>query len=149
MSKKQWIVTAAIILAIVTALSLYYVPRSVDRTVNLPDNEPLFIQGFVSDGVKDPILGYKTEDAEEMAAFLAALQPVEMRYINRKSVYEVGEVGADVFIRYEDGNDLRIYLSDNGAVRYDNKNYKCKDPAAVKDLLTQVQSWELYHESAP
>ena len=141
MSKKQWIVTAAIILAIVTALSIYCVPRSVDRTVNLPDSEPLFIQGFVSDGVKDPILGYKTEDAEEMAAFLAALQPVEMRYINRKSVYEVGKVGADVFIRYEDGNDLRIYLSDNGAVRYDNKNYKCSDPAALKDLLTQIQSW--------
>ena len=141
MSKKQWIVTAAIILAIVTALSLYYVPRSVDRTVNLPDSEPLFIQGFVSDGVKDPILGYKTEDAEEVAAFLAALQPVEMRYINRKSVYEVGKVGADVFVRYEDGNDLRIYLSDNGAFRYDNKNYKCSDPAVLKDLLTQIQSW--------
>ena len=141
MSKKQWIVTAAIILAIVTALSLYYVPRSVERTVTLPDNEPLFIQGFVSDGVKDPILGYKTEDAEEMATFLAALQTVEMRYVDRKSVYEVGKVGADVFIRYEDGNDLRIYLSDNGAVRYDNKNYKCSDPAALKDLLTQIQSW--------
>ena len=141
MTKKDWIVTAAIILASVTALSIYYVPRSVDRTVNLPDSELLFIQGFVSDGVKDPILGYKTEDAEEMAAFLAALQPVEMRYINQKSVYEVGKVGADVFIHYEDGNDLRIYLSDNGAVRYDNKNYKCNDPAVLKDLLTQIQSW--------
>lgn len=141
MSKKQWIVTAAIILAIVTAMCIYYVPRSVERTVNLPDSEPLFIQGFVSDGVKDPILGYKTEDAEEMAAFLAALQPVEMRYINRKSVYEVGKFSADVFVRYMDGNDLRIYLSDNGAVRYDNKNYKCSDPAALKDLLTQIQSW--------
>ena len=149
MTKKQWIVTVAIILAIVTALSLYYVPRSVDRTVNLPDSEPLFIQGFVSDGVEDPILGYKTEDAEEMAAFLAALQPVQMRYINRKNVYEVGKVSADVFIRYEDGNDLRIYLSDNGAVRYDNKNYLCSDPAALKALLTQIESWELYHESTP
>ena len=141
MTKKDWIVTAAIILAIVTALSLYYVPRSVERTVNLPDSEPLFIQGFVSDGVKDPILGYKTEAAEEMAAFLAALQMVEMRYVDRKSVYEVGKVGADVFVRYEDGNDLRIYLSDNGAVRYDNKNYKCSDPAALKGLLTQIQCW--------
>ena len=141
MSKKQWIVTAAIILAIVTALSLYYVPRSVDRTVNLPDSEPLFIQGFVSDGVEDPILGYKTEDAEEMAAFLAALQPVQMRYINRKNVYEVGKVSADVFIRYEDGSDFRIYLSDNGAVRYNDKNYKCNDPAVLKQLLTQIQSW--------
>lgn len=141
MTKKQWIVTVAIILAIVTALSLYYVPRSVDRTVNLPDSEPLFIQGFVSDGVEDPILGYKTEDAEEMAAFLAALQPVQMRYINRKSVYEVGKVSADVFIRYEDGSDFRIYLSDNGAVRYDDKNYKCNDPAVLEDLLVQIQSW--------
>lgn len=141
MTKKQWIVTVAIILAIVTALSLYYVPRSVDRTVNLPDSEPLFIQGFVSDGVKDPVLGYKTENAEEMAAFLAALQPVQMRYINRKNVYEVGKVGADVFIRYEDGSDLRIYLSDNGAVRYDDKNYKCNDPAVLEDLLVQIQSW--------
>lgn len=141
MTKKQWIVTVAIILAIVTALSLYYVPRSVDRTVNLPDSEPLFIQGFVSDGVEDPILGYKTEDAEEMAAFLAALQPVQMRYINRKNVYEVGKVSADVFIRYEDGSDFRIYLSDNGAVRYNDKNYKCNDPAVLKQLLTQIQSW--------
>lgn len=141
MTKKQWIVTVAIILAIVTALSLYYVPRSVDRTVNLPDSEPLFIQGFVSDGVEDPILGYKTEDAEEMAAFLAALQPVQMRYINRKNVYEVGKVSADVFIRYEDGSDLRIYLSDNGAVRYNDKNYKCNDPAVLEQLLTQIQSW--------
>ncbi len=141
MTKKQWIVTVAIILAIVTALSLYYVPRSVDRTVNLPDSEPLFIQGFVSDGVEDPILGYKTEDAEEMAAFLAALQPVQMRYINRKNVYEVGKVSADVFIRYEDGSDFRIYLSDNGAVRYDDKNYKCNDPAVLEDLLVQIQSW--------
>ena len=141
MTKKQWIVTVAILLAIVTALSLYYVPRSVDRTVNLPDSEPLFIQGFVSDGVEDPILGYKTEDAEEMAAFLAALQPVQMRYINRKNVYEVGKVSADVFIRYEDGSDFRIYLSDNGAVRYNDKNYKCNDPAVLEQLLTQIQSW--------
>lgn len=141
MTKKQWIVTVAIILAIVTALSLYYVPRSVDRTVNLPDSEPLFIQGFVADGVEDPILGYKTEDAEEMAAFLAALQPVQMRYINRKNVYEVGKVSADVFIRYEDGSDFRIYLSDNGAVRYNDKNYKCNDPAVLEQLLTQIQSW--------
>ena len=141
MTKKQWIVTVAIILAIVTALSLYYVPRSVDRTVNLPDSEPLFIQGFVSDGVEDPILGYKTEDAEEMAAFLAALQPVQMRYINRKNVSEVGKVRAAVFIRYEDGSDFRIYLSDNGAVRYNDKNYKCNDPAVLKQLLTQIQSW--------
>ena len=141
MTKKQWIVTVAIILAIVTALSLYYVPRSVDRTVNLPDSEPLFIQGFVSDGVEDPILGYKTEDAEEMAAFLAALQPVQMRYINRKNVYEVGKVSADAFIRYEDGSDFRIYLSDNGAVRYNDKNYKCNDPAVLEQLLTQIQSW--------
>ena len=141
MTKKQWIVTVAIILAIVTALSLYYVPRSVDRTVNLPDSEPLFIQGFVSDGVEDPIIGYKTEDAEEMAAFLAALQPVQMRYINRKNVYEVGKVSADVFIRYEDGSDFRIYLSDNGAVRYNDKNYKCNDPAVLEQLLTQIQSW--------
>ena len=140
MSKKQWIITAAVVLAIVTALCVFYVPRSVERTVNLPDSEPLFIQAFVSDEV-NTIIGYKTEDAEEMAAFLAALQPVEMRYINRKSVYEVGEVGADVFIRYEDGSDLRIYLSNNGAVRYDNKNYKCNDPAALKGLLPQIESW--------
>ena len=86
MTKKQWIITAAIILAIVTAMSLYYVPRIVGRTVNLPDGEPLLIKGFVSNEVKNPILDCKTEDAEEMAAFLAALQPVEMRYISRKSV---------------------------------------------------------------
>ena len=141
MSKKQWIITAAVVLAIVTALCVFYVPRSVERAVNLPDSEPLFIQAFVSDGVKDPVLGYKTENAEGMAAFLAALQPVKMRYIDRKSVYEVGKVGADVFIRYEDGSDLRIYLSDNGAVRYDDKNYKCNDPAVLEDLLVQIQSW--------
>ena len=71
----------------------------------------------------------------------SCLQPVQMRYIDRKSVYEVGKVGADVFIRYEDGSDLRIYLSDNGAVRYDDKNYKCNDPAVLEDLLVQIQSW--------
>lgn len=145
MTKKDWIITAVIVLAIVTAMSLYYVPRIVVRTVNLPEGEPLLIQGYVSNEVKDPILGYKTEDAEEMAAFLAALQPVEMRYVDRKNIYEVGEVSADVFVHYGDGGEFRIFLSDNGAVRYNDKNYKCKDTAAVKDLLARIQSWELYH----
>ena len=149
MSKKQWIVTAAIILAIVTAMSLYYVPRIVGRTVNLPDGEPLLIKGFVSNEVKNPILDCKTEDAEEMAAFLVALQSTEMRYVDRKNIYEVGKFSADVFIRYEDGGEFRIFLSENGAVRWNDKNYKCTDPEAVEDLLTQVQSWELYHESTP
>lgn len=141
MTKKERIVTAAIILAIVTALSVYLISRSVERTPELPDGEPLLMKGYVSGDVHDPFCGYKTEDAEEMASFLAALQTVEMRYVDRKNIYEVGKVGADVFIRYEDGNDLRIYLSDNGAVRYDNKNYKCNDPAVLKDLLTQIQNW--------
>lgn len=149
MSKKQWIITAAIILAIVTALSVFYVPRIVGRTVNLPDGEPLLIKGFVSNEVKNPILDCKTEDAEEMAAFLAALQSIEMRYVDRKNIYEVGKFSADVFIRYEDGGEFRIFLSDNGTVRYDDKNYRCNDPAALQDLLTQVQSWELYQESTP
>ena len=149
MTKKQWIITAAIILAIVTALSLYYVPRIVGRTVNLPDGEPLLIKGFVSNEVKNPILDCKTEDAEEMAAFLVDLQSIEMRYVDRKNIYEVGKFSADVFIRYEDGGEFRIFLSENGAVRWNDKNYKCTDPEAVKDLLARIQSWELYHESTP
>ena len=148
MSKKQWIVTAAIILAIVAALSVYYVPRSVDRALGLPEDKTIHIGGHVSKSA-DSIMSYKTEDAEEMETFLAALQTLQMRYINRKNIYEVGKVSADVFVHYENGSDCHFFISDNGAVRYNDKNYRCNDPAALQDLLTQIESWELYHESTP
>ena len=113
MSKKQWIITAAIVLAIVAALSGYYVPRSVDRALGLPEDKTIHIGGHVSKGV-DSIMSYKTEDVEEMETFLAALQTLQMQYINRKNIYEVGKVSADVFVRYENGSDYHFFISDNG-----------------------------------
>ena len=139
MSKKQWIVTAAIILAIVAAMCIYYVPRSVIRTPELPDWQPAYIESHVSKRGYDGICIHKTE---ETADFLASLQAVEMRYVDRKNSYQVGAVSADVFLHYDNGQGDHIFLSDNGVIRYDNKTYKCTDPAALKDLLAQIQSWE-------
>ena len=142
MSKKDWTITAAIVLAIVTAMSIYYVPRSVVRTPELPEGQIAFVECHVRKSNYDGIYFYKVEDTEEAASFFADLQAVEMRYVDRKNSYQVGAVSADVFLHYDNGRGDHIFLSDNGVIRYDNKTYKCTDPAAVEQLLTRIQSWE-------
>ena len=149
MTKKDWIITAAIILAIVTALSIYCVPRRLDRVLGLNDETPTRISGHVSTDTFASIRSYKPVSEQEMTAFMETLQTAQVTYVNGKNVYQVGDVCADVVVHY--GEDQRCFFVffDNGAEHYDDKNYKCKDTAAVKDLLTQIQSWELYHESTP
>ena len=142
MSKKEWTITAAIILAIVAALCIYYVPRSVVRTPKLPEGQISFVECHVRKSNYDGIYIYKVEDAEEAASFLAALQAVEMRYVDRKNSYQVGAVSADVFLHYDNGRGDHIFLSDNGVIRYDNKTYKSTDLAALEQMLIWIQSWE-------
>ena len=142
MSKKQWIVTAAIILAIVAAMCIYYVPRSVIRTPELPEGQISLIESHVRKSNSDELSICMLKDTEEAASFFADLQAVEMRYVDRKNSYQVGAVSADVFLHYDNGQGDHIFLSDNGVIRYDNKTYKCTDTAALKDLLAQIQSWE-------
>ena len=55
----------------------------------------------------------------------------------------MGDVCADVVMRFEDGGHWKIVLSDNGLVRWDNKNYRCEDGEALKDLLEQIKSWKI------
>lgn len=149
MSKKQWIITAAIILAIVTALCVFYVPRRLDRVLGLDDETPTRISGHVSTDTFASIRSYKPVSEQEMTAFMETLQTAQVTYVNGKNVYQVGDVCVDVVVHYGEDQRCIFVFSDNGAVHYDNKNYKCGDTAVLKDLLTQVQSWELYQESTP
>ena len=149
MSKKQWIVTAAIILAIVAALSVFCVPRRLDRVLGLNDETPTRISGHVSTDTFASIRSYKPVSEQEMTAFLETLQTAQVTYVNGKNVYQVGDVCADVVVHYGEDQRCIFFFSDNGTIHYGNKNYKCKDTAVLKALLTQIESWELYHESTP
>ena len=149
MTKKDWIVTAAIILAIVTALSIYCVPRRLDRVLGLDNEMPTRISGHVSTDIFASIRSYKPVSEQEMTAFLETLQTAQVTYVNGKNVYQVGDVCADVVVHYGEDQRCIFFFSDNGTIHYGNKNYKCKDTAVLKALLTQIESWELYHESTP
>ena len=142
MSKKQWIITAAIVLAIAAVLSIFYVPRKLERVMDLPAAEPVSIHGHVSGDVYTLLMSYKTDDIPAMEQFLAPLWDLQMRYTNNSNVYQVGEVSADVTVRFADGSLCRFFISDNGTVRCNDKNYFCKDTEALKDLLAQIESWE-------
>ena len=149
MTKKDWIITAAIVLAIVTALSIYCVPRRLDRVLGLNDETPTRISGHVSTDIFASIRSYKPVSEQEMTAFLETLQTAQVTYVNGKNVYQVGDVCADVVVHYGEDQRCVFFFSDNGTIHYGNKNYKCKDTAVLKALLTQIESWELYHESTP
>ena len=149
MTKKDWIITAAIVLAIVTALSIYCVPRRLDRVLGLNDETPTRISGHVSTDIFASIRSYKPVSEQEMTAFLETLQTAQVTYVNGKNVYQVGDVCADVVVHYGEDQRCIFFFSDNGTIHYGNKNYKCKDTAVLKALLTQIESWELYHESTP
>lgn len=142
MSEKQWIITAAIVLVIAAALSVYYVPRSAARTLELPDWQPAYIESHMSKSGHDGIYIHKIEEREEVEDFLTSLQTLQMKYADRKHFYEIGKVSADVFVHYDNGRGCSVTLSDNGLVRYNDKNYRCEDTAALKELLTRMQSWE-------
>lgn len=142
MSKKESKLAAVVLLAAVVAICLYFVPRLVARTPNVPEGEAVSVSGDMSyKGVPDE--EYKTEEPQEMAQFLEAVQALRIRYDNKKDIYEVGDVCADVVVRFEDGGHWKIVLSDNGLVRWDNKNYRCEDGEALKDLLEQIKSWKI------
>ena len=149
MTKKDWIITAAIVLAIVAALSVFCVPRRLDRVLGLNDETPTRISGHVSTDIFASIRSYKPVSEQEMTAFLETLQTAQVTYVNGKNVYQVGDVCADVVVHYGEDQRCIFFLSDNGTIHYGNKNYKCKDTAVLKALLTQIESWELYHESTP
>ena len=142
MSKKESKLVAVVLLAAVVAICLYFVPRLVARTPNIPEKELASISGYTSyKGLSDE--KYKTEEPQEMVQFLEAVQALRIRYDNKKDIYEVGDVCADVVVRFEDGGHWKIVLSDNGLVRWDNKNYRCEDGEALKDLLEQIKSWKI------
>ena len=142
MSKKRWIIMAVVILPIVAAIIVYCVPRGVSRVLSLSDGEPASISSYMD--VRASVKSYKTEDPQEMAQFLEPLQMLQVKYVNSRNIYEVGEVSADIFVRYDDGSLCRFFISDNGIVRCNGKNYRCADKAALEALLELLESWQLY-----
>ena len=148
MSKKQWTVTAVIVLVIVAALCIFYMPRDLERVIGLPDVAPEAIAGKIEGDVNEPIQAYKTDDTQKIEVFVSLLRELQVTYINGSSAYPIGEVSADVTMAV-DGGFCRFFISDNGTVRCNDKNYRCKDAAALRDLLAQIESWGPYHESTP
>ena len=86
MSKKESKLAAVVLLAAVVAICLYFVPRLVARTPNVPEGEAVSVSGDMSyKGVPDE--EYKTEEPQEMAQFLEAVQALRIRYDNKKDIY--------------------------------------------------------------
>lgn len=142
MKKKELKAVVIVMLAAVVAICFYYVPRLVARTPNIPEGEVASVSGYTSyKGL--PTETYKTEEPQEMAQFLEAVQTLRVRYDNGRDIYEVGALCADVVVSFDDGSHWKIVLSDNGLVRWDNKNYRCEDKEALVALLEQIKGWEV------
>lgn len=143
MSKKQWTITAAVVLAIVAVMSIFYVPRKLERVMDLPDAAPTVISGGVAEDIQSDIKNYKTDDAQEMAQVMDLLRSLKVKYVGGGSAYRVGKVDANVAMGFADGSNRYFFFSDNGTVRYDDKTYFCEDKAALEDLLEIIRGWEV------
>ena len=142
MSKKQSKFVAIILMAIVAVVCIYYVPRLVARTPDIPKGESTSINGYVSYASTSD-KEYKTAVPGEMERFLEAVQALRIRYDNGNDMYKVGDVCADVVVRFGDGSHWKMVISDNGLVRINNKNYHCEDQEAVEGILEQIEGWAI------
>ena len=143
MSKKQWIITAAVVLAIVTALCVFCVPRKLEKVMDLPDAAPTTMSGGVTVSIHEDSQNYKTDDAQEMAQVMDLLRSLKVKYVGGGDAYAVGKKDANVGVRFADGSSRAFFFSDNGTIRYDDKTYFCEDKAALESLLEIICCWEL------
>lgn len=143
MSKKQWIITAAVVLAIVAVLSIFYVPRKLERVMDLPDAAPTVISGGVTVSIHEDIKNHKTTDAQEMAQVVDLLRSLKVKYVGGGDTYRVGNEDANVAMGFADGSNRYFFFSNNGTVRYDDKTYFCEDKAALKELMETIRGWEV------
>lgn len=141
MSKKQWILTAAVVAALVTVLCIFYFPRKADWVMDLSGEMPVSAYAYVTHGMEDTVK-YQTEDPREMAKMVEHLGALKMRYLNSRSLYTIrsGE-DARVIVKYADGSWNLFVFATSGEVRYDNKNYQAIDVAPLETLMTQIKSW--------
>ena len=140
--KKYWIVGAAAVLAAAVLLSIFYVPRRVEKVMDLPDAAPTVMSGGVSVSIHEDIQNYKTDDAQEMAQVMELLRAMKVKFVSSGDAYAVGKKDANVGVRFVDGSSRAFFFSDNGTVRYDDKTYFCEDKAALGELLELIKSWE-------
>ena len=142
MKKKYWIIVAAAVLALAAVLAIFSVPRKMERVMDLPDAAPAAMSGGVTVSIHEDIKNYKTDDAQEMAQVMDLLRSLKVKYVNGSDAYRVGNEDADVGIGFADGSNRYFFFSNNGAVRYDDKNYFCEDKAALEELMEIIKGWE-------
>ena len=73
MSKKQWIITAAVVLAIVAVMSVFCFPRKASRVLDLPTEMPVSIWGEVLRDLEEP-QSFRTRDTDQIAEAEALLE---------------------------------------------------------------------------
>ena len=141
--KKYWIVGAAAVLAAAVLLSIFYVPRKLEKVMDLPDAAPTVMSGGVSVSIHEDIQNYKTDDAQEMAQVMELLRAMKVKFVSSGDAYAVGKKDANVGMSFADGSNRHFFFSDNGTIRYDDKTYFCEDKAALESLLEIICGWEV------
>ena len=142
MKKKYCILGTAAVLAAAVLLSIFYVPRSVEKVMDLPDAAPTAMSGGVTVSIHEDIKNYKTDDAQEMARVLELLRAIKVKYVSSSDAYAVGGRDANVGMAFADGSNRRFFFAENGTVRYDDKNYFCEDKAALEELMDIICGWD-------
>ena len=140
--KKYWIFGTAAVLAAAVLLSIFYVPRKLEKVMDLPDAAPTVMSGGVSVSIHEDIQNYKTDDAQEMAQVMELLRAMKVKFVSSGDAYAVGKKDANVGVRFADGSSRAFFFSDNGTIRYDDKTYFCEDKAALGELLELIKNWE-------
>ena len=138
MKKKYWIIVTAAVLALVTVLAIFSVPRKLERVMNLPDTSPTAMSGGVTVSIHED----KTDDAQEMARVLELLRAMKVKYVGGSDAYAVGGRDANVGMAFADGSSRHFFFAENGTVRYDDKNYFCEDKAALEELMNIICGWD-------
>lgn len=142
MSKKQWSLIAAVVLVIVAALCIFYMPREAERVLDLGEKTPTGAYAYVTRGAEDSVK-YVASNAQEVAQMEAQLKGMKLRYLNSSSIYTVrsGE-DARVIVTYEDGSWKKFTFAVSGEVRCNDKNYQAIDAGPLEALMAQIKSWE-------
>lgn len=143
MKKKYWILGTAAVLAAAVLLCIFYVPRRVEKVMELPDGAPTAMSGGVTVSIHEDIQNYKTDDAQEMAQVMELLRAMKVKFVSGGDAYAVGKKDANVGMSFADGGSRAFFFSDNGTVRYDGKTYFCEDKAALEELLEIICGWEV------
>jgi len=144
MSKKQWIITAAVVLAIVAVMSVFCFPRKASRVLDLPTEMPVSIWGEVLRDLEEP-QSFRTRDTDQIAEAEALLEELELRRSgddNCVTTYN-GVYNAKVTLTYADGTRCDFFLYGDGRLRCDEKNYAAADAAVIEELMAKVRSWIL------